>query len=143
MDTVLFSKNSKVHSTGQHTGTIKTVEDRGILDTPYGRKHKISILVESDDGAQLNQWLTLSNHPKSNLTEFREMVLGRSLSDQERMTFDPNNELVGKYVGYEVSHRQSGDKLYANIVKLWPVSEDAVDEPLTADIFTEGDDLPF
>ena len=142
MNPITFSKiESSVHPTGSYTGTIISVDDKGKIDTQYGLKHKITVRVESNaanNGSPhaLNHWLTVSAHPKSNLTAFREMVLGHPLTESERTTFD-QNELVGKSVGYEVSHRQSGDKVYANIVKIWPEEE----EP---DQFkSEKDDLPF
>ena len=142
MNPITFSKiESSVHPTGSYTGTIISVDDKGKIDTQYGLKHKITVRVESNaanNGSPhaLNHWLTVSAHPKSNLTAFREMVLGRPLTESERTTFD-QNELVGKSVGYEVSHRQSGDKVYANIVKIWP--EEQEPDPFKS----EKDDLPF
>ena len=142
MNPITFSKiEFSVHPTGSHTGTIISVDDKGKIDTQYGLKHKITVRVESNaanNGSPhaLNHWLTVSAHPESNLTAFREMVLGRSLTESERTTFD-QNELVGKSVGYEVSHRQVGDKVYANIVKIWPEEEEP--DPFKS----EKDDLPF
>ena len=142
MNPITFSKiEFSVHPTGSHTGTIISVDDKGKIDTQYGLKHKITVRVESNaanNGSPhaLNHWLTVSAHPKSNLTAFREMVLGRSLTESERTTFD-QNELVGKSVGYEVSHRQVGDKVYANIIKIWPEEEEP--DPFKS----EKDDLPF
>ena len=142
MNPITFSKiEFSVHPTGSYTGTIISVDDKGKIDTQYGLKHKITVRVESNaanNGSPhaLNHWLTVSAHPESNLTAFREMVLGRSLTESERTTFD-QNELVGKSVGYEVSHRQVGDKVYANIVKIWPEEEEP--DPFKS----EKDDLPF
>ena len=142
MNPITFSKiEFSVHPTGSYTGTIISVDDKGKIDTQYGLKHKITVRVESNaanNGSPhaLNHWLTVSAHPKSNLTAFREMVLGRPLTESERVTFD-QNELVGKSVGYEVSHRQVGDKVYANIVKIWPEEEEP--DPFKS----EKDDLPF
>ena len=145
MNPITFSKiESSVHPTGSHTGTIISVDDKGKIDTQYGLKHKITVRVESNasDGPHaLNHWLSVSAHPKSNLTAFREMVLGRPLTESERTTFD-QNELVGKSVGYEVSHRQVDDKVYANIVKIWPevpTAEEQEHDPFQDEL----ENLPF
>jgi len=141
MNPITFSKiEFSVHPTGSYTGTIISVDDKGKIDTQYGLKHKITVRVESNaanNGSPhaLNHWLTVSAHPKSNLTAFREMVLGRSLTESERTTFD-QNELLGKSVGYEVSHRESGDRLFANVIKIWPITDDPTDETqMDDDIF--------
>ncbi len=141
MSTINFNESKfVVHPEGQHTGIIKSVVDKGIMNTTFGPKHKITVRIESDKGSHvLNHWLTVSNHPKSNLTRFREMVLGRSLTERERVMINLDQEFIGRRVGYDVSHRESGDRVFANVVKIWPITDDQTDEAQMDDDISEGD----
>jgi hypothetical protein len=141
METVEFSKaRSPVHPTGLHKGTIVAVDDRGMKETAYGPKHKITVRVESADDSRhrITQWFSLSDHRKSNLTKFREMVLGREMTDKERGMFNPNSELVGRSVSYEVIHIHRGACAYADIVE---IHQEVIEEVDPFDTTTE--DLPF
>ena len=132
-----------VHPEGDYSGTITEVQDKGIKETPYGPKPKVTIKIESDsvvDGKPfiVIHWLTVSSHEKSNLTRFRSSVIGRVLTSADLNNFDPDQELVGKQVGYRVIHRLTSGRTYANIDSIWPsVGQDA------KNMNPADDDLPF
>lgn len=119
------------HPAGQHTGRIVEVQDRGLQDTSYGQKYKLVIVVESDtayqgDGAPfaLWVWVTLSAGRKATLTRLREKLLGRPLTEDERLHFDADGEMVSRRINYFVEHNY-GDagQTYANLVTWAPVEQ--------------------
>lgn len=131
------------HPAGQHQGFIAEIDDKGMVDTQYGEKHKLSIKIESTtammeggDGTKgygIWQWATVSGHERSALTTFRKQVLGRDLTPEERQKFDAD-DYIGKRVGYVVVHvpaSKDPSKIYANIQAVWPL-EDA-SEPASSE----------
>ena len=116
-----------LHPAGQFTGRITEVEDRGMIDTHFGTKPKLSVKFEcdsatADDGAKytIAKWFTVSSHPKSALSKFRVALLGRRLTPDEASGLD-QKELIGKRCGYMVVHTERDGTTYANIDQLWPV----------------------
>ena len=125
------------HPAGQHEGFIAEIEDKGMVSTQFGDKHKLSIKVESTtsfmeggDGTKgygVWQWVTVSGHERSGLTNFRKQVLGRDLSADERAKFNVD-DYIGKKVGYVVVHAPSTkdpSKVFANIQAIWPLVDDS------------------
>lgn len=118
----------EAHPAGPGTGRIVEVEDKGEQETAFGRKHKIAVRIESDrpmnDGRPylIVQWFSLSGHPKSALRKFREGVLGRSLSEEGAYNFDPG-ELVGRQIGFAVTHVEGREGPYANLSAVWPLDQ--------------------
>jgi hypothetical protein len=117
----------KLHPVGQFTGRITGVEDRGMIETTFGTKRKLSVKIEcdsttADDGAKytIAKWFTVSSHPKSALSKFRVALLGRRLTPDEAAGLD-QKELIGKRCGYMVVHTERDGTTYANIDQLWPV----------------------
>lgn len=116
------------HPQGQHRGRIKAVEDKGLVDSKFGKKHKVAVVIESEtahleDGKPftVGKWFTLSSHPKSGLREFRETLLGRKLTQTEAENLDPAS-LEGRRVGYLVTHNEGRDgDPFANITNVWPL----------------------
>ena len=120
----------EAHPAGPGTGRIAEVEDKGEQPTAFGVKHKIAVKIESDrlmnDGRPylIVQWFSLSGHPKSALRKFREGVLGRSLSEEEAYNFDPG-QLVGRQIGFAVTHVEGKEGPYANLSAVWPLGQPA------------------
>jgi hypothetical protein len=87
MNTITIPKSDFVlHPQGRFTGRIAEVEDRGIVSTSFGDKHKLSMKIVRDsttaeDGSVYSaaKWFTISSHPKSALCGFRVLLLGRVL----------------------------------------------------------------
>ena len=132
-----------LHPAGQFTGRIMEIEDRGMIETTFGTKPKLSVKFEcdsatADDGAKytIAKWFTVSSHPKSALTKFRITLLGRPLTPEEAAGLDPK-ELVGRRCGYMVSHTEREGTTYANIDQFWPLDD------LSPANDSDDDKLPF
>ena len=119
------------HPEGEHTGTIVKVIDQGMQETKYGQKYKLTAVIESqtaiqDSGEpfQLWVWFTLSSGPKSNLVQLRQKLLRRTLTKDERLHFDPDEEMVGRKVRYFVEHNFSEEgRTFANLVTWAPLEQ--------------------
>lgn len=124
----------EAHPAGPGTGRIVEIEDKGEQETAFGRKHKIAVRVESDrlmnDGRPylIVQWFSLSGHPKSALRRFREGVLGRPLTEEEAYNFNPG-QLVGRQIGFAVTHVEGREGPYANLSAVWPKDQPAPGAP--------------
>ena len=112
------------HPMGRHTGIIVDIQDEGMQDTQWGRKHKISIRIDSDkaltssgDPASMVVWYTLSSAPKSNLRKFREAVLDRLLTREEEINFDAQAELVGRRISYRIDHQDKQDGTMRAVIR--------------------------
>lgn len=103
------------HPEGNFIGVIKEVIDQGMRDSTYNghtvSKLRLSIIIEAetlkmDDGQPWAhwEWVNLSGSSKSRLTELRQKLLGRLLSDEERENFDDESEMVGKRINYMIAH---------------------------------------
>ena len=118
------------HPEGNHRGVIVDVIDKGMVETKFGTKPKISIQIASETAAREDEepcqiwlWCTLSGSRKSKLYELRRCLAGRELTDKERAGFD-DAELLGKRLGYLVTHNRSddGERVFSNVASFWPVS---------------------
>ena len=138
MNTLKIPKTEYVpHPEGQHEGLTMGLEDKGEVDTSYGKKRKVALKIQSetantDDGSPstIERWFTLSSHPKSDLRKFRETMLGRSLTNEELDSL-VSEEIVGRRVGYTVAHNEGKEGgTFANITNLWPLKEKATSLPV-------------
>jgi|APSaa5957512622_1039677.scaffolds.fasta_scaffold26311_2 hypothetical protein len=119
-----------LHPEGEGVGPIVEVIDQGLRETRYGAKHKLAIVIESEthfqengDPLQFWVWATLSGSPKATLTQLRQKLLRRPLTEEERRNFDPEREMVGQRVRYLVAHNYSDDgRVYANLIS-WSLAE--------------------
>ena len=135
------------HAAGTFEGRIVAVEDKGEVETQYGVKPKIVIVIESatecmDDGRPCSAsfWCTLSGSTKSKLYKARTSLLGRDLTAEERTNFH-DTELIGKRVGYQVVHtvgREGG--IFANIDLIWPLAQA---HATANDAFDKEEEIPF
>ncbi len=119
-----------LHPEGRYSGRIFELEDRGMIETQYGTKHKMVVKIECDsavmdDGTKymIGKWYTVSSHPKAGLTQLREMLLGRKLSEEEARGLE-SDELRGRRIGYLVKHTEGREGgTFANIDNLWPLED--------------------
>ena len=119
------------HPAGQHQGTITEVIDQGLQVGRFGTKPKLTIIITSGtatkpngEPAELWIWCTVSAGRKATLTRHREKLLGRQLTETERLHFDPDREMIGRQVTYIVEHN-FGDagQTFANLTTLAPVGQ--------------------
>ena len=119
------------HPEGEHIGEIVDVIDQGPKEGRFGTKEKFSIVVESEtaakeDGQPFSLWIwtTKSGSAKSKLTELRQKLLRRTLTPDERRSFDPAMEMVGRKVRYMVAHTLGDNgQTYANLVSWIPAEQ--------------------
>ena len=116
--------NYAPHPPGRHQGRIIEVRDLGVVESAFGAKHKVCIIVESstarhEDGspAQVQKRMTLSSHPKAPLRLFREAVLDRSLTEEEQEDFDGDRELIDRQISYRIDHTEpdAEGRVFGNI----------------------------
>jgi len=134
-----------LHPEGESVGLIIDVLDQGLRETRYGAKHKLAIIIESEthsqengDPFQLWVWATLSGSPKATLTQLRQKLLRRPLTEEERRNFDPEREMVGQRVRYLVAHNYSDDgRVFANLIS-WAPAEQGQQAKDTREKLTQG-----
>ena len=122
----LPESNFVPHPAGMFTGIIQAVPDQGVRESHFEGKtkfvHKITIDIKSDTVTMDNgeafihkEWCTLSNDDRSKLVKLRQALLGRSLTEDERGSFDADAEMIGRHVNYVIEHTFRNGKTYANI----------------------------
>ena len=129
------------HPEGRHEGIIAGVDDKGIVDTQFGKKPKIVVTIESltafmSNGQPftINKWFTVSSHPKSALREFRETMAGRKLTPEEIDSLNPQIEFIERRVGFTCIHNTGSEGgIFANINNIWPLDSEEVEEDSSKD----------
>ena len=131
------TSNFSPHPSGTFEGQIVAVEDKGQVETQFGLKPKVAIVIESEtelmEGGRpytASLWVTLSSSNKSKLYKTRASLLGRDLTPDERASFQ-DTELIGMRVGYQVVHREGREGgIFANVDQVWPLKQNqATSEP--------------
>jgi hypothetical protein len=107
------------HPAGNHTGTITEIRDHGMMESLYKdakgntkEVHRIGIVITSDtatmDGGEPfshQEFCNISFAPKSRLTELRNMLRDRDLTNDElNEAFDSEVEFEGRKVRYKIRH---------------------------------------
>jgi hypothetical protein len=115
---------------GVHQAVCVDVVDLGWLETTWQgvtqKKHKVNVAWQlAEDRADGKPYLvfkrySLSLHEKANLRKDIESWRGRKLSHDEEMGFDLET-LIGKNCLLNIHHRESGDKVYANVASVNPL----------------------
>ena len=110
------------HPTGNHTGTITEIKDYGTMDSLYKdakgntkEVHRVAIVITSDTAMMDNgepfshhEFVNISFAPKSRLTELRNMLRDRDMTNDElNEAFDSEVEFEGRKVKYKIRHEQN------------------------------------
>lgn len=106
------------------------VEDKGIVETQWGNRHKISVvwkidaLKENGERFEVAKWFTASTYAKSNLRKDLASWRGRDLNaDEEKQAFNTDT-LVGMPCRLELIHVPGNDgATYARVQNVLPPSE--------------------
>lgn len=117
---------------GVHQAVCVDVIDKGILDVTWQGKtkkqHKVDVAWQidelRDDGKRFLVYkrYTLSLSEKANLRKDLESWRGRQFTRDEEMGFDVET-VIGANCLLNVQHKASGDKTYANVVAVMPLSK--------------------
>lgn len=141
------------HPMGPSEGIIYEVRDLGEIETPFGRKHKVAVKVQSldhtmddDDGRpfSVQKMMNLSGHEASDLYKFRCSALKVSALTEDQIRDFADTELVGIRIGYVVEHTVStkNGNTYANISTVWRLEDqkkgELILEPQAPPTPTEG-----
>jgi len=121
------------HPIGPSEGIIYEIKDLGIIQTPFGDKHKVAIKIQSishrmeeDNKPYVVQKLVnVSGHEAGHLYKFRCAALKKTaLTDEEAYNFD-DQELLNVRVGYVVTHSISSKNgnTYANLDTVWRLDD--------------------
>ncbi len=126
------SKSYAPAPAGVHQGVCVDVIDKGVLEVTYAGKtkkqHKVSLawqIDEARDDGKLHivyKRYTLSLNEKATLRKDLESWRGRAFTRDEEMGFDVES-IIGANCLLNVQHNTSGDRTYANVVAVMPISK--------------------
>jgi hypothetical protein len=117
---------------GVHQAVCVDVIDKGMVETKGfdggapKKKHMISVAWQinepRDDGKRhvIYRRYTLSLNEKASLRRDLESWRGRPFTREEEMGFDVE-KLIGANCLLNVTHKQAGDRTYANVVSIMPL----------------------
>jgi len=113
-------------SMGLHQAVLVDVVDLGVLETPWGDKHKCTLVFETDEldpegiPLRVSKRYTLSLSEKSNLRQDLERWRGRKFEAKELKNGFDLESLLGMNATIYVAHRVTEKGLFANIQTLLP-----------------------
>jgi hypothetical protein len=120
---------------GVHQAVCVDVVDLGVLDVAWQgqtkKQHKVNVAwqinEDRDDGKPylVFKRYTLSLSEKANLRKDLESWRGRKFSREEEMGFDVEN-IIGKNCLLNITHKDVGDRTYANVVSIMPLAKGMV-----------------
>jgi hypothetical protein len=105
---------------GVHNAVCVDVVDLGVLETPWGSKHKLRIVWEveakMDDGRPftVRRQFTASLHEKSELCKCLKSWRGRPFTKEELAGFD-TEKIVGASAVLVVGHDEKDGNCWANV----------------------------
>jgi hypothetical protein len=113
-------------SMGLHQAVLVDVVDLGVLETPWGDKHKCTLVFETDEmdpegiPLRVSKRYTLSLSEKSNLRQDLERWRGRKFEPKELKKGFDLETLLGLNATIYVAHRLTEERLFANIQTILP-----------------------
>jgi len=120
-------------SEGLHAAVCCDVIDRGIQETPWGKKHKCQISwqieeINPDTGKRQtpSKFYTVSLHEKAALRKDLETWRGRKFTEEELSGFDLE-KLLGVNCQIQIVHNLSEDgRLFGNVQAIVPMGKGMV-----------------
>ena len=112
---------------GLYPAIVSGIKDLGVLSGDFGEHHKIRVFFQLDDRGpsgrrfSVHNIYTLSLHPKSKLTEMVIVLLGRELTDKEKLEGLDLESLIGKCCQAQIFHKAGKTgAIFPNIKALHP-----------------------
>jgi hypothetical protein len=111
---------------GLHNAVLVDAVDVGEVETPWGAKHKVSLIfeleTETDEGKRflVGKRFTKSLNEKSTLRKFLERWLGKKYTSQELKAGINLEHFVGMSATLFIVHNETDERTYANIESLLP-----------------------
>lgn len=115
---------------GLHSAVVVDAVDLGNQSSPWGEKHKLSLVFETqltdEEGTSyiLASRYNWSLHEKSNLRKDLERLLGKKFTSEELLEGFNLESLVGMSCNILVVHNETDDRTYANIESLLPYKDE-------------------
>ncbi|MBP3192975.1 phage replication initiation protein, NGO0469 family [Natronogracilivirga saccharolytica] len=113
-------------SEGLHHGVCVDAVDLGELDTPFGRKHKLSLIWElkeiDDDGSHyiVGKRYTWSLNEKANLRKDLERWRGGKFSPEQLQGGIDLEEFIGVNATLFITHNVTEERTFANVESILP-----------------------
>lgn len=111
---------------GLHAAVLVDVVDLGKQESPWGAKHKLSLVFETqlldEEGNHyiLAKRYTWSLHEKSSLRKDLERLLGKKFTSDELLAGVDLEVLIGMSCQILIVHNETEDRTYANIESILP-----------------------
>ena len=114
---------------GLHKAQITTIEPLNDVETPFGVKDQISIIVETEITDEEGKPYTLATrfnrslHEKSSLRQMLERLNGRKFIPEQLHEGIDLQTYEGRFCNILVVHNPTQDRIYANIDVFMPYNE--------------------
>ena len=111
---------------GLHTAVLVDAVDLGQLETPWGSKHKVSLIFElqstDEDGKHfiIGKRFTRSLNDKATLRKFLEKWRGSKYTPSELTQGVDLENLIGMNATLFIVHNDTEERTYANIESILP-----------------------
>ena len=111
---------------GLHSAVLVDAVDLGQLETPWGTKHKISLIFElettDEEGRRfiVGKRFTRSLNEKASLRKFLEKWRGNKYSPAELQQGVDLENLIGLNATLFIVHNETEERTYANIESILP-----------------------
>ena len=111
---------------GLHAAVLVDAVDLGQLETPWGAKHKVSLIFElqtvDEDGKHyvIGKRFTRSLNDKATLRKFLEKFRGSKYTPSELTEGVDLENLIGMSATLFIVHNETEERTYANIESILP-----------------------
>ena len=111
---------------GLHTAVLVDAVNLGQLETPWGAKHKVSLIFElqtvDEDGKHyvIGKRFTRSLNDKATLRKFLEKFRGSKYTPSELTEGVDLENLIGMSATLFIVHNETEERTYANIESILP-----------------------
>ncbi len=114
---------------GLHTAICVDVHDLGIVETPWGAKHRVALIWQLGDELdekgkpyEVRKAYGFSLGKKASLRADLESWRGRPFTAEELLGWDLE-QIIGKQCQVMISHVDKADKTYANVTAVVPAAK--------------------
>ena len=114
---------------GLHHAVLVDAVDVGEVETPWGSKHKVSLIFEletlTEEGKRfiVGKRFTKSLNEKATLRKFLERWQGKKYTPQELQAGINLEDFVGLSATLFIVHNETDERTYANIESLLPYKD--------------------
>jgi hypothetical protein len=114
---------------GLHTAVCVDVHDLGMVDTPWGKKHRVAIIWQLGDGTdpsgkpyEVRKSYGLSLGSKAALRADLETWRGKPFTSEQLLGWDVE-QVITAQCQVMITHVDKGEKTYANVTAVVPAAK--------------------